>query len=280
MTELQNSILDVFMEFKRVCDENNLRYYAIGGTCLGAIRHKGFIPWDDDIDVAMPWEDYQRLRREWKHYVRAPYQLLDFEQCQHSDMLFLKLFNGSTTYIEEHVVGMPDRYTGIFMDIMPIVGVPDAEEEKERLLKTCIRYLRLNRSRRFEFQFRPTLKAKLFSIVTKPLMLGKPFHYYSQKYEEMISQYPFGATKRVLFPWRIPVRPPYKNVFPYAIFEECATVPFEDTEICVPKDYEQYLTMDFGDYRKLPPEDKRHGGHNAAVIDFHKSYKEYQEAGK
>ena len=55
--ELQNKILEIFKEFKKICNENQLKYYAIGGTCIGAIRHKGFIPWDDDLDVAMPIED-------------------------------------------------------------------------------------------------------------------------------------------------------------------------------------------------------------------------------
>lgn len=280
MTDIQVEILNIFREFKRICDENGLRYFAIGGTCIGAIRHKGFIPWDDDLDVAMPWEDYMKFRTLAAKKVREPFELFDSNEHKHSLVRFLKLHNKNTTFIEEYQENNGDRYTGIFMDIMPITGFPDDDSIKDKFFKKCIWYSKLNAACRFEVTHKPTLKSKLFSIATIPLTIGKPFNYYSLKYEEYIAQNRFGETSRVLFPWRIPVRAPYKNVFPYEIFKESVEVPFEDTTIRVPKEYDRYLKMDFGDYMKLPPEEKRHGGHPAAVIDFNKSYKEYKEIKK
>ena len=90
MNELQKEILKVFKEFQNVCMANNLRYFAIGGTCLGAVRNKGFIPWDDDLDVAMPFEDYEKFRSIANKYIKNPYKLLDFEETQHCRCLFLK----------------------------------------------------------------------------------------------------------------------------------------------------------------------------------------------
>ena len=280
MTNIQVEILNVFREFKRICDENGLRYFAIGGTCIGAIRHKGFIPWDDDLDVAMPWEDYVRFRTLAAEKLEAPFELFDSNNHKRSLVRFLKLHNRNTTFIEKYQESNSDRYTGIFIDIMPITGFPENDCEKDKFFKKCIWYSKLNAACRFEIKYKSTVKSKLFSIVMMPLTIGKPYNYYSLKYDEYIAQNGFGQTSRVLFPWRIPVRAPYKNVFPYEIFSDSIEVPFEDTTIRVPKEYDRYLKMDFGDYMELPPEEKRHGGHPAAVIDFHKSYKEYQEARK
>lgn len=276
MTELQSSILDIFKEFQRVCTENNLRYYAIGGTCLGAIRHNGFIPWDDDLDVAMPLEDYQIFRNLWPQLLKEPYQVLDHEKVQHCSFSYLKLFNGDTTFIEQAVEAMPDRYTGIFMDIMPIAGWPNEKKTQKLLQSKIVWYGRLNLYTRFNAEQLTTLKSKAVQALSRPIWSGKLFNHYSLKIENETAQNAFGTTQYVLFPWRAKGR----NVFSYEIFRESVSVPFEDTEICVPRGYDQYLTMDFGDYMKLPPEDKRHGEHTAAIIDFHKSFREYQEAKK
>ena len=274
MTELQETILDVFKEFKRVCEEYNLQYYAIGGTCLGTIRHKGFIPWDDDLDVAMPLEDYQRLRREWHNMLREPYQLLDYETAQHCEFQFLKMFNGNTTYIEQHMKNMPDRYTGVFIDIMPIAGWPEEKHAASFLQQKIIWYRRFNRCVRFGAVDNESIKSKAFRILSAPLWKAKPFAYYSLKAEEEIAKKEFGTTRNILFPWRAIGR----NIFPFAWFERVILMPFEDTTIALPSEYDRYLKKDFGDYMQLPPIKNRQGVHPAEIIDYKKSYREYQEA--
>lgn len=274
MNELQKEILKVFKEFQNICSTNNLRYFAIGGTCLGAIRHKGFIPWDDDLDVVMPFEDYEKFRYIASKYLKAPYQLLDFEEVQHCRFLFLKMHNSETTFIEEDVKQFPERYTGVYIDIMPVVGLPKHAGFVHKF--KCFYCIKLNLARRFKHREKRKLLSKIIVIFASMICVRKPFNYYSKKFENLISKYKFGESEQVLFPWRIPVKPPYKNVFPYFIFKESRSVPFEDTTILVPREYDSYLTMDFGDYMKLPPEEERISRHTAECIDLRKPYREYR----
>jgi lipopolysaccharide cholinephosphotransferase len=81
--EIQSAILDVFKEFRRICENNHLVYFAIGGTCIGAVRHKGFIPWDDDLDVAMPYPDYKKIIEVCKTQLRPSYSIFGPHTCKH-----------------------------------------------------------------------------------------------------------------------------------------------------------------------------------------------------
>ena len=100
-TTLQEIELDIFKRFKRLCQDYNLRYFAIGGTCIGAIRHNGFIPWDDDIDVAMPLEDYIKLKEIAMRELEYPYSLYTTEKNRHWYAGSMKMQNENTTFIEK-----------------------------------------------------------------------------------------------------------------------------------------------------------------------------------
>ena len=115
---LQLAELDILKEFKRICEEHNLRYFAIGGTCLGAVRHQGFIPWDDDIDVAMPYEDYVRFIEIAKPGLRKPYELFDPVDHEVCGCTFLKMHNSNTAFIEKVREAYTDSYFGVFIDII------------------------------------------------------------------------------------------------------------------------------------------------------------------
>ena len=119
MNELQSKILEIFKEFDRICRDNDLKYFAIGGTCIGAVRHKGFIPWDDDLDVAMPIEDYARFREVAPSSLAPQYQIYDYEEHEKCGYQFLKLFDRNTTFIEERNNNL-DSCMGVFIDIMPV----------------------------------------------------------------------------------------------------------------------------------------------------------------
>ncbi len=281
MNGIQEVILDIFKEYSRICDKYNLRYFAIGGTCIGAIRHQGFIPWDDDLDVAMPYEDYQKFRKIAKKELKKPYELydiLDNKRCTHT---FLKIHNTETAFIESTVSDFPERRTGVFMDIMPIVGLPSSDKDIKQFIQKCKKIERWNSAHRFTIKERikinknvKSLKTIGFRLLSSFIRVGKPFNYYSRKYEKWISKYKFGTTERVFFAWRFTLRGNYKNVFPYSIFSDYLKVPFEDTMIRVPKNYDEYLKMDFGDYMKLPPKEKQVTCHETVIIDLNRSYKE------
>jgi lipopolysaccharide cholinephosphotransferase len=122
MNELQKKQLEILKEFDRVCRENNLTYFANGGTCIGAIRHNGFIPWDDDVDVMMPREDYEKLLKLQNPWSDSKYFLQTFRTDKHYVLNFAKLRDSSTTYLESLFYNIRQNH-GVWIDIFPLDGI-------------------------------------------------------------------------------------------------------------------------------------------------------------
>lgn len=272
MNDLQKEILKVFKEVKKICDKHNLRYYAIGGTCIGAARHKGFIPWDDDLDIAMPYKDYLKFYEIAKRELSEQYDVYMLQERKSTYYTFMKVHDKSTTFIEKTEFGYPDAYKGVFVDIMPMNGVPGNESLKNKHVQKLRNYLRLNSYRRMyafenKVQHNPVkvLYAKLVHV------LG-PYDYWSKKWEKAILQYDFDESENTGYTWS----PNFsqKLVFSKEWFQESVDLPFEDTTIRCPVGYDKMLTKQFGDYMTPPPKEKQIG-HHFAVIDFENSYEKY-----
>ena len=125
MTTVQEKELEVLKEIIKVFENNELHYCAIGGTCLGAVRHKGFIPWDDDIDIVLPRREYEMFRNELYRQLPKHLQKLDCD-CNESvsyDNLYMKVHDSTTSLIEKGLAH--DRFTGAFVDVYPLDGRPD-----------------------------------------------------------------------------------------------------------------------------------------------------------
>ena len=288
--KIQLKELEILKVFQEICKRHNLRYFAIGGTCLGAVRHKGFIPWDDDVDVAMPYEDYVRFFELADSELPDKYGLISPLRIRHSVMeYFFKIHDRTTAFIEEDFTSYPDRYAGISIDIFPVHGFPDNEHEGKKILLRARILRNMNRLLRHEMKLLTEklgfIKGFIAYIAGLPLKLILPYDYFTRRHEKMLKRYTFGCSDKILFPWRKDKSNEkgwYRNIFYYDDFKNTVELSFEDTTISVPVGYDRYLTMEFGDYMKLPPEEDRINHENGAIIDFEKPYTYYvqqKEAG-
>ena len=273
MNEIQSTILSIYKQVSAICDKHGIPFYAIGGTCIGAVRHKGFIPWDDDLDIAIPIQHFDRFwevaEAELPEYLR----IYTSENTRRYRYIFGKIHNIYTAFIEASEVEYPDAYKGIFVDIMPISSVPDDETARERFFRKIQMYSKLNYVRRFPYKGMGTAKKKIAWLLMRPLcVFTKPDHF-SEKWLNMLRQVPFGNTKLTGYTWFDQIR---KLTFPMKDFQDFVEVPFEDTTIKCPADYHDYLTIQFGDYMELPPMDQR-TAHHTDTIDINKSYLEYRK---
>lgn len=278
--KLQLKELEILKVFQEVCKRHNLRYFAIGGTCLGAVRHKGFIPWDDDIDVAMPYEDYTKFLEIAKSELPPTYGILDFTAKHWTGDCYCKLHDTRTTLIEDDKRSFPDRYCGVFIDIFPLHGSSPNKFVQQLLSYSYYLFTSINNKIRFPFSYYTSLKSRLSWVLSYPLRL-LPYDCLSIKHQNLMRRYPFGCSDKIIFPWRRP-QPSregwYTNIFPYEDFKSAFAMPFEDTIIFVPAGYDEYLRMEFGSYMQLPPEEKRvsYHSHNA-IVDFERPYTYYAE---
>ena len=278
--EVQMMELDILKEFQRICADHDLRYFAIGGTCLGAVRHKGFIPWDDDIDVAMPFEDYSRFQKIAGRELQEPYEIINPVEHRACTFPFIKMYRSDTAFIEKARENRPESYFGIFIDIMPIFGLPVDKKERDRVYRESSLYIRQNRFNRLSFAETKSVPQKLMWMTcVRGRASGDPC-YYLKKLNALGQRCDFDAAQEILFAWRsiyYNKKKTYKRKFDKYVFRDYCELPFEDTVIRVPVEYDSYLTRDFGDYMKLPPEEKRVTVHPAAIIDLHKSCRAYAE---
>lgn len=270
----------IYLEFARICDKYNLRYFCAYGTALGAIRHKGFIPWDDDMDMGMLREDYEKFLEIAPKELKENFELLEARNTKGYVLPFAKLTRSDTTFVEATDI---DRkyHSGIFIDIFPFDAVPEDFAERKKIERKCWFIARLMVLCDYP---KPKLPATITgskkslvyavcNIVHFGLkVLGKTPEKLQKKYIKYASEY--GKT--------------HKDAYLYAdfgtynaeidfgksdqFFEKSTllpskNVPFDDIFVKVPNNYDKYLRDSYGDYLVLPPQKDRHS-HNPEILDF------------
>lgn len=267
MTELQQELLKMLKWFHGFCVENNLRYYAVGGTMLGAIRHKGFIPWDDDIDVGMPREDYNKLIA-LSPSLPEPY-VLETPQSEAKDYLyaFSKIYNTETTLIEK---GKRNIKRGIYLDVFPLDGLGNSKEEAMKnfnrtaklVKKLAVRVSPVRKGRGFA----KNCAVVLARCVPQFMLNDKKL---AQKLDRTAAQIPFDDS---VYVGNIVFNYKPNNILKRENFGTPKLYRFEDIEVYGAENYDGYLTEVFGDWRKLPPKEQQISFHLQEELDLHKSY--------
>ncbi len=271
MNDIQSVILDIFSSIQKICKKHNITYYAIGGTCIGAVRHKGFIPWDDDLDIAIPIQDFDRFlniaEKELPNYLKV-YRC---ENIIHYRYIFAKIHNVNTTFIEHADADYPDAQKGIWVDIMPISSIPSDAKKQKRFYRNLNWYLIMNYIRRYPLHEMVSWKKKLMWLVIRPLCLFTNYTYFSKKWLDMLRENPLGSSELTGYTWW---NHRSNLTFPMSAFNDTIEVPFEDITISCPIDFDTYLTIQFGDYMKIPPKEEQQQ-HHVEYVNVKTSYKLY-----
>lgn len=250
--EIKQIQLQLLLEFSRFCDENGLRYRLCGGTLLGAIRHKGFIPWDDDIDVLMPRPDYDTLLN-WKGSADLPdYMELCSWKNRKIPYPYLKLADKRVS-VQEKAVNV--KYQGnVWIDIFPIDGNPEDEEENRSLYQKSLRLRKLFWIHLVPLGNGTTFSKKLWKLLIKPFLMCVGDYRICRGMDRLARSYDFESSSYiggVLWGYGPQERLDKEG------FLNAVEVEFEGHKFHAPSNYQEYLTNLYGDYMKLPPEEKR-----------------------
>lgn len=258
------SVLSHFAEF---CEEHNLRYSLAYGSVLGAVRHKGIIPWDYDIDTYMPRPDYEKFIKLFKEQESYDYQLLTPYDPFYPEP-FAKIGDKHTSLL--FTATYPVDY-GIFIDIFPLDGVADSVEERGKdfdEFNFCLRRFRVAQCSRSYKVLANFISQGYYFRVLK-LVLLMPFKnslrsHYLKKMKQLAYNHSYEASEYVI-QYRDDSYGREKAWIPREWIENTIKVPFEGVMVRIPKDYDKYLKHYYGDYMQLPPEDKRDDRH---AIDY------------
>lgn len=267
--ELHDILLDMLDEFCRVCNENNLTYYLIGGSCLGAVRHKGFIPWDDDIDVGMPRKDFEKFNIIAQKKLKGGLFLQNFKTDPNYYYEFCKIRNSNTTYIEDGLSDL-DINHGLFLDVFPIDYVPNTVLSKaEFRIKRAMYDNYINeyyKGKPKQASFQKKAMSLFAKIAIKDVFEAK------DKRNELFKKISYQPTEYIANFYGAWAK---KEIVPADVFSEGVDALFEGRTVRVPTNYDAYLSHVYGNYMQLPPENKRVSHHECKVIDLHSPYTSY-----
>lgn len=269
MNELQKKEYDILTVFIEVCEKLHLQYYLVCGSALGAVKYRGFIPWDDDVDVAMPRKDYERFLQESSELLPTHLFLQNFHTDPAFPQIYSKLRDSNTTYIEKSARKLPIHH-GIYIDIFPLDGYPGDQGQQTAL----------ERKKR-------TFKRKLacaYDVERKGLSLLL-CHWYrlcgchrrtakiAAEYERLITRWQPDGSEILCNHGN------WQGVLDYtprSMYGNGAEATFEGRTVLVPTDYDAYLRRKYGDYRKDLPREEQQGHHYYEVCDPNKPYTAYK----
>lgn len=263
MTELQKKEFQLLQAFVQVCEKLELTYFLVCGSALGAVKYKGFIPWDDDVDVGMPRRDYEIFLREGQKLLPKGVFLQNYETDPAYPNIFSKLRDSNTTYIEKSVAHLPINH-GIYIDVFPLDEYPREEMERKKLEKTktaCKKKL----SCVYDVSRGP--KAKIGYYLRRALGYHKRTAAILKEYEKCITVRKGKETDVLCNHGN------WQNELEYAPIEqygEGVMMEFEGLPVRVPQRYEEYLKQKYGDWRADPPKEKQVGHHYYTVCDVSK----------
>ena len=263
LRNLQLKELDTLIYFKDFCDKHNLLFYFCGGCCIGSIRNKGFIPWDDDIDIFMPRKDYEKMNILWnKETHPKKFVKLKTDEKFFSGNIFTTIVDTTATCVRANNYKL-DIPFGLAMDIFPLDGCPKGFKRKTQKLWAMIYSL-------FLAQVVPEKHGGVLAFGSKLLLgifRGKKVRYSIWRYaEKKMSKYPIEDCD---FITELCAGPHYMQCeYPKEIFMSSVYKEFEGLQMPIPVGYDNYLKIAFGDYLTLPPKDKQKPHHDMIYLNL------------
>lgn len=258
LEELKNIQLDILQYVHDFCIDNNIQYSLMYGTLLGAVRHKGYIPWDDDIDIAMLREDYEKFAASFNKVI-SPYHFYDCRNDKEVNISIGKVAD-TRTLVEE---GCNSKNLGVSIDVFPVDDMCDTFEESEKYYRTydLLKTLLIFKVRKIS-DVRSWWKKPVFAIV-KILFCWYPTHQAAITINKRLLEHKnplskFVGTIDMVF---------VDEIFERKMYQEYQEMDFEGHKFMAIKDYDTFLKKRYGDYMQLPPEDQRVPHH-----DFFKIY--------
>ena len=270
LRRLHQTELEILKDFIAVCDEARIRYFGIAGTGIGAVRHGGFIPWDDDIDIAMPRADFDRAMKLVKEKLSDKYYILNCETDSNYPLMTTRLCKKGTRFQEEILRGVKAKW-GIFLDLYPYDNLADGKAAYFFQVWTAWFYSKLLILRNVSHPYmifggwKRTLAQGICSLVNGTMRLFRisPRWIY-RRCDRACRKYNHRKTRRMGFPCDTS---PHWNTMEKAKVYPLRKRPIEDILLNFPVDTDGMLRNFFGDYMQLPPVEKRKT-HYPHVLDF------------
>lgn len=261
LKEIQHGSLEIMKKIDEICNELGLKYFLMFGTLIGAVRHKGFIPWDDDLDIMMPRSDYDKLIEYFIKNEKELYPLMLFSNKNKSNYPYMISRISDIRYSLD-VKNEDDFGIGLFVDIYPIDGVGNSQNEVRKIAHKAKYLASLLYLSTRQKCIKDNTKSKIRLVLKLPAFLYAKFRgkkYFEKKLNNILSKYHYddciyvGCTS-----WLVDME---KEVFQKQLVEEIIVVPFEEYYFKIPKNYKKILRQIYGDYMQLPAEKDRIGHH-------------------
>lgn len=258
LRRMQMIELELLVEIDRICRKNNIKYNLCGGTLIGAVRHKGFIPWDDDVDIRMLRSEYKKFNEACKRDLDdTRFFLQDFESDPKYRWGYAKLLRKDTVYIrtgQKHL-GMKN---GVFLDILISDGIPNRKWMRNIHDKLCFA-IRKTLWSPVGAKVVPQKKLRMWYAVLARIPRCVPV-FGIKILSHLVSEEKSECFRSLTFPQKRGLKKEW--------FTELTDLEFEGHYFLAPADYDGWLSQEYGDYMKLPPEEKRTGHNTASYYKF------------
>ena len=271
MEPLQEKCLEMAEYFVQFCKENDLLCYLCGGGAIGTLRHKGFIPWDDDLDFFMPRKDYEKLAQLWPQKADSRYQISKSNEDYIDRNLFITIRDTQTTCVKPYQQDL-DIPHGLALDVLPLDYYPTSELSRKKQMIAALVYS-LFCAQTIPEKHGGIMKwgsQALLAIIPSKKLRYKIWKIAESEMTKYTKDESDGITELCSGPYYM------KKKYPISSFEDALWLPFEDTELPIPIGYDAYLKTAFGDYMTPPPIEKQVAHHDAVFIDLENSYTHYK----
>ena len=258
LKEIQEQELIILKECIKIFQKYNIRYYMLGGTFLGAIRHKGFIPWDDDIDIGIPRNDYDKFCEVVNTELKFPLCLSTYNNDPNNNRYHNRIVNKEISFIRDDT--LDGRTDNLWIDIFPLDGMPNniifrkLHQFHLLFLRLLLQYSKFNNGVNIK------VKRSLFEriLIKLGFVISKICHFNTKKrldkIDKSLRKYKYDSSNYVV---NFMGAYKFKEMFPRVLYENSAEYEFEDIKLYAPADYDKVLTQMYGDYLTPPQTDQR-----------------------
>ena len=270
LKKVQALQLAMLKECLRICEKHGIRYFLLNGSALGAVRHSGFIPWDDDIDIGMPRPDYDRFLSVAQGELGTDLFLQTYQTDPAYPLMFAKIRDRRTAFIESNLSHL-DMNHGVFIDIFPLDGYP-VGTPLAGFIRMAVNVCLAATLRKCNIKIRPsmmTLRGAIIYFIVMVLSALVPLDRLRQLLDHLTRIYEYNKSEVIISwygAWGI------KEAMPRDYLAAGRAATFEGLTVSIPSNYDGYLTSLYGDYMTPPPIEKRISHHFTDVIDVDNSY--------